>query len=64
MISKKIHYSEVINFYDKELTIHSVIEKFREIGIRKLISKTKGLDDFDNYIISYFYDGIKINKES
>ncbi|TCN54649.1 hypothetical protein D0809_18450 [Flavobacterium circumlabens] len=60
MISKKIHKSEVIDFYDQELTIHSVIEKFNLIGINK-IKQNVELDEFDNYILDYFFDGIKIN---
>nr|MBU3860493.1 hypothetical protein [Flavobacterium sp. MC2016-06] len=61
MISKKIHKSGVINFYDQELTIHSVIESFNFIGIKKIRDKVE-LDEFDNYILEYFFDGIKINQ--
>lgn len=64
MISKKIHHSKIINFYDRDLTIHSVIEQFSEIGMDKLVQETNDLDDFDLYIISYFYDGIKINNDA
>lgn len=60
MISKKLHESEVIDFYNKELTIHKVIEIFNQIGQEKLIKRTRGLDSFDNYILDYFFDGIKI----
>ena len=61
MISKKIHNSKVINFYSKELTIHSVVEQLNEIGKESTIEKTKGLDEFDKYILNYFFDGIKIS---
>lgn len=61
MISKKIHKSGIINFYDQELTIHSVIEIFNSIGINK-IKENVALDEFDNYILEYFFDGIKINQ--
>lgn len=60
MISKKIHKSGVINFYNQELTIHSVIEIFNSIGINKIKDNVE-LDDFDNYILEYFFDGIKTN---
>lgn len=60
MISKKIHESKLIDFYDNDLTIHKVVEKFNEIGRDKTIEKTNNLDEFDKYILNYFFDGIKI----
>lgn len=60
MILKKLHESEVINFYDSELTIHSVISHLNEIGKETTIERTKDLDNFDKYILDYFFDGIKI----
>jgi len=60
MISKKLHESKVIDFYDKELTIHSVIEQFNKIGKEMTIERTSNLDEFDKYILDYFFDGITI----
>lgn len=60
MISKKLHESEVIDFYANELTIHSVVEQLNEIGKEKTIEMTNDLDEFDKYILDYFFDGIKI----
>lgn len=60
MISKKIHESKVIDFYDSELTIHSVVEILNEIGKEVTIERTNNLDEFDKYILNYFFDGIKI----
>ncbi|GGK64062.1 DEAD/DEAH box helicase [Rufibacter glacialis] len=60
MISKKIHESKVIDFYDSELTIHSVVEQLKEIGKEMTIERTNNLDEFDKYILDYFFDGIKI----
>lgn len=60
MISKKLHESEVIDFYDNELTIHSVVEKLNDIGKEQTIERTNNLDEFDKYILKYFFDGIKI----
>ena len=60
MISKKVHNSGLIDFLDPELTIHRAIELFNQIGKDKLIDETKLLDDFDVYIINYFYDGITL----
>jgi hypothetical protein len=60
MISKKIHESKIIDFYDSELTIHKVVEKFNEIGKETTIERINNLDEFDKYILNYFFDGIKI----
>lgn len=62
MISKKIHESALINFYDSNLTIHQTIEIFNELGIETIL-KNVDLDEFDKYILEYFYDGIKINNK-
>ena len=61
MLSKKIHNSGLINFEYKELTLHKVIELFNKIGKEKLYEKVD-FEDFDKYIIEYFYDGITINE--
>lgn len=58
MISKKVHASKLIDFYDSTLTIHKTIDVFNEIGIDKLIEHVE-LDEFERYIMDYFYDGIK-----
>jgi len=31
-----------------------------EIGKETIIEKTKNLDEFDKYILNYFFDGIRI----
>lgn len=62
MISKKIQASKLINFYDSTLTIHQTINKFKGLGIETL-KKNVNLDEFDNYILDYFYDGIKTNEK-
>jgi len=63
MISKKIHKSNLIDFYDSSLTIHQAIEIFNELGIESIKEKVD-LDEFDKYILDYFYDGIKTNERS
>ncbi|NHN24684.1 DEAD/DEAH box helicase [Flavobacterium jejuense] len=63
MISKKIHKLGIINFYNQELTIHSVIDIFNSLD-KNEIKKNAMLDEFDNYILDYFYDGIKTNNYS
>jgi hypothetical protein len=62
MISKKIHNSKIINFYDKNLNIHNTIELFNKIGVERILS-INNLTSFDRYIIEYFYDGILVNKK-
>jgi hypothetical protein len=60
MISKKFQKSNIIDFYNNELTIHKAIEEFNKIGQEQVVKKTEGLDEFDKYILDYFFDGIKI----
>jgi hypothetical protein len=60
MISKKLHESKVVDFYNNDLTIHSIVEQLNQIGKEKTIELTNDLDEFDKYILDYFFDGIKI----
>lgn len=62
MITKKIHEAKLINFYDRELTIHKAVDVFNEIGLEGLYKYVQ-LDRFDRYIVEYFYEGIKTNRE-
>ena len=61
MLSKHIQNSGLINFEDDELTLHKAIELFNKIGKEKLYENIN-FEDFDKYIIEYFYDGITINE--
>ncbi len=61
MISKKIDKTGLIDFKDSDLTIHKSIELFTRIGKEALIKETASLDEFDTYIIDYFYEGITVN---
>ncbi len=58
MISKKIHLSEIINLENTEKDLHSVINDFNEVTYEKVIQQVKTLDDFDKYILKYFFEGI------
>ena len=60
MISKKVHASKLINFYDRDLNIHKCLELFNEIGQERLMA-IEQLTLFDKYILEYFYDGISTN---
>ncbi len=55
MLSKKIHYFQVIDFNEN---LDLVIEKFQKLGIDKIKRDVKNFDEFDLYILDYFYDGI------
>jgi len=62
MISKKIHESKLINFYDKKLTIHQTIDIFNKLGKETIFEKVD-IDEFDKYILDYFYEGVKTNEK-
>lgn len=62
MISRKIHLNKLIDFSDENLTIHKTIEIFHKIGKEVILSKVF-FDDFDRYIIGYFYEGITVSEE-
>lgn len=59
MISKKIHLSGLINLGNNEIDLHSVIDKFNELTYEEIIQQVENLDDFDEYILKYFFEGIK-----
>ncbi len=62
MITKKIHLAKVIDFLDQELNIHNAIGLFKSIGKSEIIKRVE-FDEFDKYILKYFFDGIKIHSE-
>ena len=62
MISKKIHYCKVLNFENKDRTLHETINELKIIGKDQLISFIdQYLSEFDYYIIDFFFDGITLN---
>lgn len=62
MIAKKLHAARVINFLDENLDLHSAVKKFQELG-QETVCSTPGLDDFDKYILKFFYDGITLDRQ-
>lgn len=58
MISRKIHNDNVINFTFDDTDLHKKIDEFKLFSADELIKSVKSLDEFDKYIIKYFYDGI------
>lgn len=63
MIAKLMQQSKIIDFTDQELTLHSAIDWFRDVGFSKIIESTIGLSKFDKYIIAHFFDGITTYSE-
>jgi hypothetical protein len=59
MISKKIQLSGLVNIEDNDMDLHSIIDKFNELTYEKVIQQVEDLDNFDKYILKYFFDGIK-----
>lgn len=59
MVSKKIQNSGIIDLENNELTIHMAISCFKEIGCEQVKNKIQNLHPFEDYILDYFYDGIK-----
>lgn len=58
MISRKINATGIVNLEDQQIDIHDLIEIFRRIGLDRLLRSVGDLDEFDAYILRYFYDGI------
>lgn len=59
MIAKKIHLSTDLDLENNEIELHTVIAQFNEIGYEQIITKVPKMDEFDKYILRYFFDGIK-----
>lgn len=59
MIAKKLHFNNIINFYDDTLTIHRALDLLNQIG-PEAIKLRCNLQGFDNYILDYFFEGITI----
>lgn len=58
MLSKKLHRAQIIDFTDRDLTIHKVIDFLNVIGEAYLFERVTDLDRFDKYVMRYFYLGI------
>ncbi|MBK1963396.1 DEAD/DEAH box helicase [Campylobacter novaezeelandiae] len=61
IISKKLHECKFIDFENKELTLEQVLDKFKEYttgDIINILKENNLYDDFEDYILNYFYDGL------
>ncbi len=61
MLAKKIHASGLVDFEDENLDLHSAIDQLRELK-SKILVKVERLDDFDQYVLDYFYEGIAMER--
>ncbi|XZE32746.1 DEAD/DEAH box helicase [Pirellulaceae bacterium SH501] len=59
MVSRKIHRSGIVDMESYTGDIADMLMVFRSIGQDVITSKCVELDDFDKYILDYFFDGIK-----
>ena len=64
VISRKINRAGIINFDDESLDIYEAMKAFRDIGKEELLRSVGDLEDFDHYILDYFYDGISFDSVS
>jgi hypothetical protein len=58
MISKKIQNYNLIDLSDHDAPLHQVISNIKRIGKEKIFEKVTTLDDFDKYIVNFFFEGI------
>lgn len=58
MISKKIQLSGFINIEDNDKKLHSIVDDFNELTYDEIVHQIETLDDFDKYILKYFFEGI------
>ncbi|EGN2752058.1 hypothetical protein IIH11_001538, partial [Campylobacter jejuni] len=61
IISKKLHQCGFIDFENNDLTIEQALNKFKEctaIDTVNILKENSLYDDFEDYILNYFYDGL------
>lgn len=61
MLTKRIHASGLVNFEEEELDLHTAIGRLRELE-PEILKNIEGMDDFDRYVLEYFYEGIAVQK--
>ena len=58
MISRKLQRSGAFDFERQDVDIHDILQELSEIGVERLTANCNEIDDFDRYILDYFYEGI------
>lgn len=57
MLSRKLHNSRVIDLERVDISINDVLDEFLKIGMNRII-ETAQLSAVDQFILSYFFEGI------
>lgn len=58
MLAKKIQKTGFVNLEEKTPNLHHTLKNLENIGLDALLKNTEDLHPFDEYILSYFLDGI------
>jgi len=58
MISRKLQKCGSFDFERQDIEVQEVLAELSKIGAEKLTASCMEIDDFDKYIINYFYEGI------
>lgn len=59
MISRKIQNSGLFNFERQDIEVNEALRELTQIGAEGLAATCKEIDDFDKYILDYFFEGIE-----
>lgn len=62
MVSRKLHDAKVIDFEQKDIDLHDVINTFLGTSLQHIESNVPILDKFDIFILNYFYEGIMLKR--
>jgi len=58
MISRKLQRSGSFDFERQNVDIHDILRELSDVGVERLTAHCNEIDDFDRYILNYFYEGI------
>jgi hypothetical protein len=59
MLSKKIYQAGIVDFENATLSVDEAINQLQTIGFNSIVKQVGDLDDFDIYILRYFFEGIE-----
>ena len=57
MLSRKLHNSRVIDLERVDISINDILDEFLKVGMNRII-ETVQLSAVDQFILSYFFEGI------
>lgn len=58
MISRKLQRSGSFDFERQNVDINDILQELSDMGVERLTARCNEIDDFDRYILDYFYKGI------